>query len=323
MNLRFHALLYALSVYLLLAGSAWIFLHHWTRISEEAHCTTVTLVRASETWENAKQTVNSEASKAAEAEEETPKEITPPEQEEPTPEETPEETMPPEEPAEIEPAPPEEPPPPPKEVRKQPTPAPEAPKTPEAVAIDRPAAHSVVTPAKPVERPPMEPVTPCDPELYKSLKRPLNDRELALFDPKEPEKKVRKKSKVHKAQKKHKSRPKHKTRKNRRASKDSVRSRARRGGSLSANRFLASIKRRIARHKRYPPAARRRRLQGMVRVSFTVLPSGRVASISVRGPRAFTASARRAVREAFPVDVSRAGFSLPRRLSVTLRYRLR
>lgn len=322
MNLRVHALLYALSVYLLLGGSAWILLHHWSQISEEAHCTTVTLVRDSETWENTKQTVNSEASKAAEAEEETPKEITPPEQEEPTPEERPEDTTPPEEPVEIESKPPEEPPPPPKEVQEQPAPAPEAPKTPETVVIDRPAAHSVVTPAKPVERPPMEPATPCDPELYKSLKRPLSERELALFDPKEPEKKVRKKSKVHKALKKHKSRPKHKTRKSRRASKDSVRSRARRGGSLNANRFLASIKRRIARHKRYPPAARRRHLQGTVRVSFTVLPSGRVSSISVRGARAFTASARRAVQQAFPVNVSGINVSLPRRLTVTLQYRI-
>ena len=312
MKFRLLAFFYALTVYLLLAGVGWLFLHRWSPVAEEAQSTRVTLVRPDEAEAEAKQAVNSEASRASKAEKEPPKEAVPTP---PKPKETQEH---------------ETPPPPPKkeeikkrEAPRKPPPPPTRPDTPKMLALDAPAKRSVAV-AKKVDQLPLKPLKSYELEQLKSLKRPLSESELASCCPAEPQKSLTKRKRLHRAKKsKHKNHTKSKRRSAKRSSRASMHSRARRGGSLSANRFLAKIKRRIARNKRYPPAARRRRLQGSVRVSFTVLPGGRVASISVRGPRAFAASARRAVREAFPVDVSRAGFSLPRRLSVTLRYRLR
>jgi len=79
----------------------------------------------------------------------------------------------------------------------------------------------------------------------------------------------------------------------------------------------------IARNKSYPISAIRRHIEGRVRLSFTVTRSGRVRNITVRGPRIFAASARAALRRAFPVSVGKAASLLPRRLSVVLLYRLR
>ena len=313
MSVRLLALLYALTVYLLLAGAGCLLLQRWNPVAEEAQSTRVTLVRPDEARADAKQAVNSETSRASKAEKDAPKEITPTPPEPEMPEEQ-EETSLPDPPAKKEPE---------KIEAEKTTPLPPARQsTSKALAIEEPAARAVAT-AQQSEKPPLEELKPYDPELFKSLKRPLSDSELASCCPSEPKKVVKKRIRTHQAKRnKRKSRKKRSVNNSRRSAKDSLRSRAQRGGSVNANRFLAKIKRRIARNKRYPPAARRRRLQGTVRVSFTVLPGGRVGSISVRGPQAFAASARQAVRRAFPVDVSRVSFSLPRRLSVTLRYRL-
>lgn len=314
MKFRLLAFFYALTVYSLLAGSGWLFLHRWTSVAEEAQSTRVTLVRLDEAKAEAKQTVNSEASRALKAEKEPPKDKLPPALQETKEPEEDEASAPLPKPPVKEAA--EK-----RETAKMPPP-PTHPDTPKTVALDEPAARSVVT-AEKVDQPPLKPLKSYELEQLKSLKRPLSESELASCCPSEPPKSVPKRRRLHRTKKsKNKHHTKSKRRRSKRSSRASMRSRAHRGGSLSANRFLAKIKRRIARHKRYPPAARRRRLQGTVRVSFTVLSSGRVASISVRGPRTFTASARRAVQQAFPVNVSRVNVSLPRRLTVTLRYRI-
>ncbi len=104
--------------------------------------------------------------------------------------------------------------------------------------------------------------------------------------------------------------------------KKSIKRRARRGGG-NPSKLSAMIKRRIERHKRYPPAAKRRKIQGRVRVSFTVTPNGGVSNITVTGKSIFKPYAKKAVRAAFPVNVRRFRVKLPHRFTVTLIYRLR
>lgn len=94
-----------------------------------------------------------------------------------------------------------------------------------------------------------------------------------------------------------------------------------RSGNIGKNRFLAQLKAKINRHKRYPRVARRKGLKGTVRVSFTLLKSGRVGAIRVRGTPAFYRATREAVRSAFPIDPAAAPFSLPRRITLSMRYR--
>ncbi len=93
-----------------------------------------------------------------------------------------------------------------------------------------------------------------------------------------------------------------------------------RAGSKSKNRFIARLKARINRNKSYPRAAQRRGITGTVRVRFTILPSGRVGAISVRGPQVFHAASKAAVKRAFPIDTTKAPFPLPRKISLVIHY---
>jgi len=93
--------------------------------------------------------------------------------------------------------------------------------------------------------------------------------------------------------------------------------------SAAKNRFLAQIRQRIDRHKSYPRIAKKRRMQGAVKVRFTILPNGEVGAVSVEGPKVFLRSARQAVIDAFPVSVKAVPMHLPATVNLTLRYRLR
>lgn len=89
------------------------------------------------------------------------------------------------------------------------------------------------------------------------------------------------------------------------------------------NHFLAMVRQRINRNKSYPRIARRRGMQGAVKVHFTILRNGNVGSIRVSGPKVFHASAKSAVRKAFPISTKHAPMSLPATVNLTLRYQLR
>lgn len=89
------------------------------------------------------------------------------------------------------------------------------------------------------------------------------------------------------------------------------------------NEFLENIRTKINKHKSYPRIAERRGMQGTVTVKFTILSSGKVGNISVDGPTVFHKSARSAVESAFPVDAKSAPISLPKSISITLRYQMR
>ncbi len=105
-------------------------------------------------------------------------------------------------------------------------------------------------------------------------------------------------------------------------SKKSIRRRARRGGG-NLVKLASLIRRRIERHKRYPPSAKRRNIQGRVRVSFTLNANGTVSNIKVTGKSIFKSYAKKAVKAAFPINVSRLRVRLPHRFTLTLIYRLR
>jgi protein TonB len=87
--------------------------------------------------------------------------------------------------------------------------------------------------------------------------------------------------------------------------------------------FLAKVRSLINKNKVYPRIAKRRGMQGSVRVSFTILPNGNVGNISVSGPRVFHKSTKKAVQKAFPVSVRSIPLSLPKKVSFTMHYRLK
>jgi len=290
------AFLYASLIYGMIGTGIWWVFDKAATIAEEFQSTTVTLVSPDESFEDAQQQVNSEASEASRAQE-APPEKEEPEKVEPEPEPTP--------PPEPEPQPEEKTPPPPEpQIEEPPPPEPQKMEEVQPEAVEEPLPDPVEETQPTEELPRFKPLDPVDPKKALDLK----------CCPSEPVKKHIKKRRVHR--KKSRKAQRHA------ASRASARSRARRGGSRNVNRLLAQIKRRIARNKSYPSVAKRRRMQGVVRVSFTITRSGGVRGISVSGPRIFAASARSAVRRAFPVNVGSAGISLPRRMSVTLRYRL-
>lgn len=96
-----------------------------------------------------------------------------------------------------------------------------------------------------------------------------------------------------------------------------------RASSAQKNHFFAKIRAKINRAKKYPRMAKRRRVQGTVKVSFTITGSGNVRNISVSGPKVFHKSAKDAVRKAFPISTRDAPISLPTSLNISIRYRIK
>ena len=86
------------------------------------------------------------------------------------------------------------------------------------------------------------------------------------------------------------------------------------------SRFLTKVKRAINSHKIYPKMAKRRGLQGSVKVSFTITTSGGVTNIILKGSKLFTKATKRAIDSSFPIDTR--GVALPITLNLTVNYRL-
>ena len=89
------------------------------------------------------------------------------------------------------------------------------------------------------------------------------------------------------------------------------------------NRFYKKIRVKINQNKSYPKIAKRRRMQGSVKVTFTVLRNGKVSNILLNGPKVFYNSARHAVKSAFPISVTNIPVTLPATVHITLRYQIR
>ena len=140
------------------------------------------------------------------------------------------------------------------------------------------------------------------------------------------------KSKVHRKPRPHRRKPtrtaathkKHTKAKRKSAASSHAPSRAASVQSAAQTQaFLAALRRRIEAHKFYPPVAKRRGMQGSVRVRFRVLQNGNVSAVRVSGSRLFFRSAKEAVRAAFPVSTKHAGVRFPLDVTLTLHYRLR
>jgi protein TonB len=86
------------------------------------------------------------------------------------------------------------------------------------------------------------------------------------------------------------------------------------------SRFLTKVKRAINSHKVYPKMAKKRGMQGRVKVSFTVTSSGGVSNIKIRGSKLFIKTTKRAINSAFPMDTR--GVALPITLNLTINYKL-
>jgi protein TonB len=105
--------------------------------------------------------------------------------------------------------------------------------------------------------------------------------------------------------------------------KKTVSSAQSKSSSAKKNKFLARVRAKINKHKSYPRIAKKRGMQGSIKVKFTILRSGKVGHISVDGPKVFRNSARGAVKSAFPINAKKAPISLPMSVNITLRYQIR
>jgi protein TonB len=188
----------------------------------------------------------------------------------------------------------EEEPEPEKEIIKEPEP--------EKEVIEEEPPEEIPDEKRPEEEKPEEPVVKDIPvpEPVKKVLKPV---------PKKPVKKTAKK-------------------KHRKKKKTSRKRQVKGGGSprysaAAKNRFLAQIRAKINRAKSYPRVAQKRRMQGIVKVRFTILANGRAGNISLSGPKIFYSSARKAVQKAFPVDIKKAPLRLPCTVNLSLRYKLR
>ena len=190
---------------------------------------------------------------------------------------------------------------PPTEVSKQEPPKKEIPKeaaAKEPVPVAKQAEHVSKKPVKPKKRIVKKAVVPKPkPKVKKYHKKSASAKHTKIFKSKH-----RKKAQKHSAQtsaaKAHYS-------------------------SAAKNRFLARIRQRIDRHKSYPRIAKKRRMQGAVKVRFTILPNGKLGAVSAEGPKVFLRSARQAVIDAFPVSVKAVPMHLPATVNLTLRYQIR
>lgn len=87
--------------------------------------------------------------------------------------------------------------------------------------------------------------------------------------------------------------------------------------------YLRRLMAHIEKYKHYPRAARRRYLEGDVRVSFTLLAEGRVAELQVDGDeQLLSGAAQRAVEEALPLPVPPATLAMPWPVAFTMRFTL-
>ncbi len=160
-----------------------------------------------------------------------------------------------------------------------------------------------------VPEPIVEKVTPI-PVVKKVVKKKIK---------KKPKKKVKKKVKK-RVKKKVKKRTK--VRRAKKPTKARAGSR-KKSSKAQKSRFLSNIRAKINKNKSYPKIAKRRGMQGSVKVRFTILRSGKVGSISVSGPKVFHTSAKSAVKRAFPINTKNVPISLPQSVNLTLRYQLR
>ena len=189
---------------------------------------------------------------------------------------------------------------------------------PEVVTPPKPVIEKVEEPVeeKPVEEPEVEPEPVIEKEVLKEVvPEPIVEKVTPKVVKKPVKKKVHKKIKTKKKTKKKK---KKKKTSQKQASKQQNHS-----SKAEKNKFWNALRKKIDNHKFYPRIAKKRGMEGTVKVKFTILANGRVGSITVKGPKIFHHSAKNAVKGAFPISVKKAPVSLPTSTNITLRYQIR
>jgi len=178
--------------------------------------------------------------------------------------------------------------------------------------VEEPLAEEEPEAEEPVVEPEPEPETIPEPIVEeKKFVEPVIKK---IEKKPEPKKKIEKK--IVKKKKKV-------VRKKKRSSASSHRATSSRVDPNKKSRFLSQIRARINRGKSYPRIAKRRGMQGVVKVRFSILKNGRVGNIKLSGPKVFQNSARSAVKKAFPISVKNAPLHLPTTVNLSLRYKLR
>lgn len=188
-----------------------------------------------------------------------------------------------------------------------------------------PVVEEKLEPIKEPEPPVEEPKPEPKPEPPKPEPLPVEPL-LPKPEPKkiEPKKEQPKKIEEKKPEiKKEVKKPKKKKVKKTTASSAKRSTRKQQASAKQKDLFLSKVRSRINKNKTYPKIAKRRGMQGSVRVSFTILRNGDVGKISVSGPKAFHKSAKNAVKRSFPISVQNVPISLPKNVSFTMNYRLR
>jgi len=87
------------------------------------------------------------------------------------------------------------------------------------------------------------------------------------------------------------------------------------------NIFFAQLREAINSNKTYPKTARRRNVQGEVKVKFSILANGNVEEIKViKGHSIFKRSVHEAIQNSFPISVKKTLFTFPKEFQLTLNY---
>jgi len=80
----------------------------------------------------------------------------------------------------------------------------------------------------------------------------------------------------------------------------------------------------IEGYKFYPRAARRRGIEGEIRVSFTLLDNGKMKDLQVTGDQSVLVSAaQQAMEDAVPLPLPPSSMKLPRKIDISIVYSLK
>jgi len=185
------------------------------------------------------------------------------------------------------------------------------------VEVQEPIEEPVVEPVvkkpivKPIVKEPILKKPVLNPVKKKVTKKP-KAKKTKVKKPKVKKKvvkKIKKKSMVRKVKKK--------------ASQRETSSKQTKHSAGERNAFFNTLRKKIDRHKFYPRIAKKRRMEGSVKVKFTILSNGKVGNITVTGSKVFHKSAKNAVKSAFPIKSKNIPISLPKTVNLTLHYQIR
>ena len=87
------------------------------------------------------------------------------------------------------------------------------------------------------------------------------------------------------------------------------------------NILFTKIRNRINQNKSYPRSARRRGIEGEVKVRFTLCSNGSVKNIEfLSGKNVFKQSIIKAIEKSFPMEIDSSLFTFPKQFKISVRY---